>query len=430
MKTGTIVLIVKYFGSFYGCSEFICKIQVREMNRNNYTLKTDAGIPGSVIFALAVIAGVSVANLYYNQPLLETIRQDLDITITQSSRITLFTQMGYALGLFFIIPLADLVSRKKIIISNFLILLFSLMAIAVSSNIYVIHAASIVTGACSVIPQLFVPLTAQYSLPVNKERNVGIILSGLLSGILVSRVISGAVGELWGWRTMYFIASGLMVVSCIVILMILPPSETNFKGRYSELLKSIFVLYGKYPEMRIGPMRAGLMFGSFMCFWASLAFMMAEEPFCVGSDIVGLLGLCGLAGTITASTVGKYVPRYGVVKFNIAGAVMGIAAWLIFMFVGGSYVALILGIILIDIGSQFIQLSNQSTLFRLEPSASNRINTIFMTTFFIGGALGTFLSSFAWEYFGWTGVCISGISLTAASLAITLFTRKRMAGNP
>lgn len=116
------------------------------MNRNNYTLKTDAGIPGSVIFALAVIAGVSVANLYYNQPLLETIRQDLGITITQSSRITLFTQVGYALGLFFIIPLADLVSRKKIIISNFLILLFSLMAIAVSSNIYVIHAASIVTG--------------------------------------------------------------------------------------------------------------------------------------------------------------------------------------------------------------------------------------------------------------------------------------------
>lgn len=395
------------------------------MSRNRYTLKTDAGIPGSIIFALAVIAGISVANLYYNQPLLETIRQDLDISLSQSSRITLFTQIGYAGGLFFIIPLADLVSRKKIIISNFLILIFSLTAIAVSRNIHVIHEASFITGACSVIPQIFIPLTAQYSLPVNKERNVGIVLSGLLSGILVSRVISGAVGELWGWRTMYFIAAGLMLASGMIILRILPDSETNFKGTYRELLRSITVLYRKYPEMKINPMRAGLAFGSFMCFWASLAFKMAEEPFRAGSDIVGMLGLCGLAGTITASSVGKYIPRYGVFRFNAAGAILGIAAWLIFLFAGESYITLVLGIILIDIGVQFIQLSNQSTLFRLEPSASNRINTIFMTTFFLGGALGTLLSGITWEHFGWTGVCISGISLTSASLAITLLSRKR-----
>lgn len=384
-------------------------------------MKTDGGIPGGIIFALAVIAGISVANLYYNQPLLETIRQDLDISLSQSSRITLFTQIGYAGGLFFIIPLADLVSRKKIIISNFLILIFSLTAIAVSRNIHVIHAASFITGACSVIPQIFIPLTAQYSLPVNKERNVGIVLSGLLSGILVSRVISGAVGELWGWRTMYLIAAGLMLLSGMIILRILPDSETNFKGSYGELLRSIGILFRKYPEMKVNPIRAGLAFGSFMCFWASLAFKMAEEPFRAGSDIVGMLGLCGLAGTITASSVGKYIPRYGIFRFNAAGAILGIAAWLLFLFAGDSYITLVLGIILIDIGVQFIQLSNQSTLFRLEPSASNRINTIFMTTFFLGGALGTLLSGISWEHFGWTGVCVSGMALAASSLAITLF---------
>ena len=388
------------------------------------------GIPGYLLLILAVISGLAVANLYYNQPLLNEICSDLKVNEFTANLIPMVTQIGYACGLLFIIPLGDLYNRRRIIVVNFTLLSLSMASIALSGNIGLVLASSLITGICSVMPQIFIPIASQFSKPEHKSKNVGVLVSGLLTGILGSRVISGLVGEYWGWRTMYFIASGLMVVSCIVILMILPPSETNFKGRYGELLKSIFVLYGKYPEMRIGPMRAGLMFGSFMCFWASLAFMMAEEPFSVGSDIVGLLGLCGLAGTITASTVGKYVPRYGVVKFNIAGAVMGIAAWLIFMFVGGSYVALILGIILIDIGSQFIQLSNQSTLFRLEPSASNRINTIFMTTFFIGGALGTFLSSFAWEYFGWTGVCISGISLTAASLAITLFTRKRMAGNP
>lgn len=168
-------------------------------------LKDGGGIPNTLLYTLAIIAGISVANLYYNQPLLEMLRQDLHASTMEANHIALYTQIGYALGLLFIIPLADLFSRKRIILANFSILVVSLLAIATAGNIYTVHVFSLLTGICSVIPQIFIPLTAQYSLPENKNRNVGIVLSGLLTGILASRVVSGAVGEWLGWREMYYI---------------------------------------------------------------------------------------------------------------------------------------------------------------------------------------------------------------------------------
>lgn len=282
-------------------------------------LRDGGGIPNTLLYTLAIIAGISVANLYYNQPLLEMLRQDLHASTMEANHIALYTQIGYALGLLFIIPLADLFSRKRIILANFSVLVVSLLAIATAGSIYTVHVFSLLTGICSVIPQIFIPLTAQYSLPENKNRNVGIVLSGLLTGILASRVVSGAVGEWLGWREMYYIASGLMIVSAGIVLRILPPSRPNFQGTYGALMRSIFTLIRQYPALRIYAVRAAFAFGSFMCFWASLAFKMAEPPFYAGSNIVGMLGLCGVAGTLTASFVGAYIQRVGVRRFNYIG---------------------------------------------------------------------------------------------------------------
>lgn len=387
-------------------------------------LKENGGLPAHILWTLAIVAGISVANLYYNQPLLNVMRHELGVSEFKSNLIATITQVGYAIGLLFIVPLGDLFQRKKIILINFILLIFSLIAIAIAPNIYIIWAASLVTGICSMIPQIFVPIASQFSRPENKGRNVGIVISGLLTGILASRVVSGFVGEILGWREMYFIAAGLMLVCAIVVLKVLPDIRPTFQGKYTELMKSLFQLIKDYPVLRIYSIRAALAFGSFLAMWSCLAFKMGLAPFYANSDVIGILGLCGIAGALTASFVGKYVKTVGIRNFNFIGCTLIILSWASLYFWGNSYVGIIAGIILIDIGMQCIQLSNQTSIFEICPSASNRVNTIFMTTYFIGGSLGTFLAGSCWQVWQWAGVAGIGVTLTIISLAITVFTKK------
>lgn len=235
-------------------------------------LKENGGLPAHILWTLAIVAGVSVANIYYNQPLLNLIRQELGITEFSANLIAMITQVGYALGLLLIIPLGDLYPRKKIILANFALLICSLLTMAVSKDIHVIWAASLLTGIGSMIPQIFVPIASVFSRPENKGRNVGIVISGLLTGILASRVVSGYIGELLGWREMYYIAAGMMVVCAVVVLKVLPDIRPTFSGRYSDLMKSLFQLVRDYPELRIYSIRSALAFGSMLGMWSCLAF--------------------------------------------------------------------------------------------------------------------------------------------------------------
>ncbi len=386
-------------------------------------LVENGGVPASLLWTLAIIAGLSVANLYYNQPLLNRISADLGVTEFEANLIPMITQIGYALGLLFIIPLGDLYSRRTIITVNFVLLALSMCGIAASPSLCFVLAASLVTGVCSVIPQIFIPLVSQFSLPENKARNVGLMLSGLLTGILGSRVISGIVGEYFGWRTMYYIASAIMFLCVFVVLRVLPDMPSNFRGTYAGLMKSLGGLYMSRPTLRLVSVRAGLCFGSFLTLWACLAFKLSGEPFHAGNNIIGMLGLCGIAGALTASVVGSYVRRMGVRFFNYLGAVLMISAWVLMYFLQNHYVGYIVGIILMDIGMQCVQISNQTCALSLDIHASNRINTIFMTTYFLGGALGTLLAGTFWHSFGWAGVVFVGICLSGISLAVTAFTK-------
>lgn len=386
-------------------------------------LKENQGLPSSLLWTLAIIAGVSVANLYYNQPLLNRISRDLQISEFTANLIAMITQIGYAIGLLFIIPLGDLYKRKTIILINFAILVISLLTIALAPGIHLILLASLLTGVCSVMPQIFIPIAAQFSTPATKGRNVGIVLSGLLTGILASRVISGITGEYLGWRFIFFVAAALMVICGCVIVRVLPDIPSNFKGRYRDLMKSLFSLVVEYPQLRVSSFRASIAFGSFLALWSTLAFKMGQAPFFAGNNIIGLLGLCGIAGALTASFIGKYIHAVGVKRLNYIGCGLIFTAWLSAYWGQDSYAGIIASILLIDIGMQCIQLSNQTTIFALNPKASNRINTIFMTTYFIGGSLGTFLAGTFWHWFGWTGVVGTGIVLTACSLTINLFAK-------
>lgn len=387
-------------------------------------LKENEGIERSLLLTMAVIAGLTVANCYYNQPLLEMIRHDMGVSQHAANLITVVTQIGYALGLCFLIPMGDLYSRRRIIVINMSVAAVMAVIIAFAQKVWIVWGASLLLGACSVIPQFFIPIAGQYSEKKNKSRNMGIVLSGLLTGILASRVVSGYVGEWLGWREMFIIAALIMIVCMILTLKIMPQIGSNYVGTYRGLMKSVFHIVANNARIRLYAIRAAFSFGSMMAIWSCLAFRLAQAPFFSGSEMVGTLGMCGIAGALAASGLGKLVNQWGIRRMSLYGACLQLVAWTTAYLFGDTYMGLIVAIILVDIGLQCLQLSNQSGCIQEMPEASNRANTIFMTTYFIGGSFGTYCAGLAWTHEGWMGVCAVGAVLAAISLCITICSKK------
>lgn len=387
-------------------------------------LEKDHGIPRSVLFMMSVVSGLTVANLYYNQPLLEDIRRDVIATEMEANLITFVTQIGYALGLLLVVPLADMWSRRSIVSVSMIVAIAMSIIMATGGNIYLLWSASLVLGVSSVVPQIFVPMARLYSLPQNKARNMGYVLSGLLSGVLGARVLSGYVGDWFGWRTMYAVAAVIMLACLLTTLRMLPQMEPTYQGTFRGLMHSIITIYRQQSLIRLYSIRAAFAFGSMMSVWSCMAFHLAEKPFCAGSDAVGMLGLCGVAGAMTASGIGRYIPRLGIMRISLIGSLLQLLAWSVAYCCGYTYVGLIATIILVDIGAQCHQLSNQSGCLAQVPEATNRANTIFMFHLFIGGSIGTLFAGFSWQAMGWSGVCLSGLALALVSLGITGIFRK------
>ena len=384
-------------------------------------LEENGGIPAGTLLLMSAVAGLTVANLYYIQPLLEAIRADLGCSSTMANLITVVTQAGYALGLLLIVPMADMWSRRKITVSIMSIAALMAAGVALSHDIRTALAASFGLGLCSVIPQIFIPAAGLFSRPENKSRNMGYILSGLLTGILGARVISGYVGEWLGWRAMFAIAAVLMLVCMAVTHKTLPSMSNTFSGTYSRLLGSVWKIFTSRPDMRIYSLRGACSFGSMMAIWSCMAFHLAGEPFYAGSNTTGLLGLCGIVGAAAAGSIGKTVPRLGIRRMTLTGSLLQMAAWVQVIFSGDTYPGLIAAIILLEVGAQFQQLGNQSGCLQAIPEASNRSNTIFMTALFLGGSIATFCANLGWEHLGWNGVCLTGAVLSVLPL-LTVFT--------
>ena len=387
------------------------------------TLKENQGIPRSVLLLMAIMSGVTVANLYYNQPLLEMIRQDLGCNIIEANAVTVVSQMGYVLGLLFITPMADLYPHRRIVTVSLGTSAAACLMMASAKSIGAVWIASTLLGAGSVVAQLFIPIAGQYARPEHKARDIGIVLSGLLSGILLSRVVSGVAAEISGWRNVYVGASILMIVSIFVMLTQLPEMRRNFVGSYPQLIRSVIDIFLHQPRIRLNALRAALSMGSMLAVWACMAFHLAGAPFFAGSDAVGMMGLCGAAGALAAGGVGRLLPRLGLRRFCFIGTTLQMIAWGMAWQWGLTYLGLAVAIVVLDIGLQFMQVGNQSASIAELPEASNRINTIFMSTFFVGGCLGTFLAGLGWNAFGWPGVCLVGFLMAAASFLLTFAKR-------
>ena len=242
-------------------------------------LEPNGGIPRHILMMMAVLAGFTVANLYYNQALLELISQGVGITQSEANLITVITQVGYALGLLFIVPMADMMSVRRITTFAMSVAAASALSIAYANNVWVIWGASLTLGLCSIMPQLYIPMATLYSRPENKSQNMGYVASGLLTGILSARVISGYVGEWLGWRAMFIIVAGFMFLGLVITLVMMPQMRPLFQGSYKQLMQSVGSIFASHPRIRLYSLRPTLGFGSVLSVWSCLAFHLAEPPF-------------------------------------------------------------------------------------------------------------------------------------------------------
>ena len=379
----------------------------------------------SILWLMAIGTGLVVANNYYNQPLLGVIAKELGESESATSKVAMFTQMGYAAGLLLIIPLGDMFRRKKIILIDFFFIILSLVVFALSKSLIVMLAASFCIGLTSVVPQIFVPIAAQLSRPEEKGRNVGIVMSGLLIGILGSRVFSGVVGEYLGWRNVFFIAAGLMIILAVLIAWMLPNMQPTFKGTYGQLMGSVIRYARSIPSLQLASLRGALGFASFSAFWTTLTFRLQEAPYFQGSDVAGSLGLFGIAGALAATLVGQASGKVNKNKLIAIATFLMIVSWGVFGMGDSTYIGIIVGIILLDMGLQAMHVTNQTIVLSSHPEAANRLNTVYMVSYFIGGSIGTFVGGKAWGAYGWNGVVFTGAFFVSLCLVVHLIISRK-----
>ena len=362
-----------------------------------------------LVLVMAVTCAITLANLYYIQPLLGEIAATFRVTQVSVGFVAMLTQIGYALGMLCILPLADIREKRSLIIVMLLCAACSLTVMFFAPNIRVVALAAFAIGFTSVVPQLIVPLAAQLADPKERGKTIGTVMSGALIGILLSRTFSGLIGEYWGWRNVYLIAAGLMLLLAVSLRRLLPLCPSFSALRYGELFRSMAKLIKTQPVLREASLNGAMIFGAFSAFWTTLVFLLASPHYQLGADAAGLFGLVGVTGAAAAPIVGRIADRRSP-RFTVGISIVIIAvAYLCFWLFGFKLWGLIGGVILLDLGVQSGQVSNQSRVYALDEAARNRLNTVYMVSYFIGGALGSFLGSYNYAHFGWPGVCALGL---------------------
>ncbi|GAB3911810.1 MFS transporter [Mucilaginibacter boryungensis] len=378
-----------------------------------------------ILWIMTITTGFVVANIYYNQPLLNDIAVTYHISTAKVGQVAMITQVGYGIGLLFIVPLGDMFERRKLMLIDFVFMVTSLLVAAWAPNILVLLIASLFVGITSVIPQLMIPMAAHLAKPRERGKKIGFIMSGLLIGILLSRTVSGFVGEHFGWRTMFYIAAGMMLLIWLLVYLQLPKVEADYTGKYATLMRSLVKLFKEEPALRLASFRGALCFASFSAFWTTIVFLL-KQHFNLGSDVAGAFGLLGALGAVAAGLMGRLSDKTNAYKLSAFTIILIIVSFIVFMVWGYTLIGLAVGVILMDVGVQATHISNQAIIFALNPSARNRINTIYMVSYFIGGSLGTFLATIVWDKYQWNGVCTIGIALSSIVLVVHLLNHQKM----
>ncbi|MGX7173084.1 MFS transporter [Enterococcus ratti] len=365
----------------------------------------------SLILLLSITCGVVVANMYYIQPIGTKVAASLSVSTSAIGILTMLTQLGYAVGLLFLVPLGDVVDRPKLIIRMSALSAISLLAAFFAPSFTLFACASFLIGLLSIVPQVIIPYGAVLAGPKVRGKVIGTLLSGLLVGILLSRTISGLVASLFSWRMIYLFALVTVVLLTGLLYWKLPRTQTIAKTEFSYLdsLKSLPHLVKSQRLLREASISGFFMFGTFSIFWSTLIFYISSPVYHWGTFEAGILAVFGLSGAIAAPIVGRLADSYSERKIVGMGLVMQTISFIALLVAGGHLIVMLLAIILLDVGNQFGQVANQTRVQGLDETASNRNNTVFMFMYFIGGATGSLLGTAMWQHYGWVGV--TGIGL-------------------
>jgi predicted MFS family arabinose efflux permease len=376
---------------------------------------------------LATACGVSVANLYYAQPLLHAIAGTFHSGPSITALIVTGSQVGYALGLGLLVPIGDRMARRRLVPAVLAITAVGLVLAALSPNISVLIAVLVLVGLGSVAAQMLIPLAAELAGEGRRGAALGKVMSGLLIGILLARTLAGLVADVAGWRTVYFAAAALVVVLAVVLSRRLPRETRPATHSYPDLLRSVVALFRGEPLLRQRALYAALAFAAFSVFWTTVAFVLAGPPYHYSETVIGLFGLVGAAGAICANVAGRLADRGFVAQLSISFAALILLSFGVLFEGRHALWAMILGIVLLDVGTQGMAVTNQSIIYRLTPDAGSRVNSAYMVVNFSGGAVGSAVAGTVYATEGWGGVCALGGGIGALTVILVVASAFRRA---
>jgi predicted MFS family arabinose efflux permease len=383
-----------------------------------------------LVLLLAASTGVAVATNYYAQPLLATIGHSLHLGGGSAGLIVTASQVGYAAGLVFLVPLGDLVERRRLVVVMCLLAAGGLVGAAASPNLAVLFSFAAFVGVNSVVAQVLVAYAATIAGDAERGKVVGTVMSGLLLGILLARTVAGYVAAASSWRVVYVAAACLMAVLAVVLWRGLPRYRAELDLTYPKVLASVVAIFRNEPVLRRRSIYGGLSFAAFSILWTSLAFLLAAPPYRYGAGTIGLFGLAGVAGALMASVAGRFADAGRQQVLTVVTAIFMTVAFVLLLVGSRNVVVLIGGIVLLDLGCQGIHITNQSEIYALAGNARNRVNSAYMTCYFTGGTLGSIGSALIYGRFGWDGVAAFGISVAGLAFLFSLGDgrfRRRMA---
>lgn len=373
---------------------------------------------------LSVTCALTVANVYFAQPLLDAMAQSLAVDSGVIGVVVTATQAGYALGLLLIVPLGDLVNRKRLVLSQTAMSAFALAAVGASPSWLALVGALIIVGLMAVVVQVLVAYAAVLAEPSQRGQIVGTVTSGIVLGILLARFASGIVADLAGWRAVYFVSSGLMFTLCAVLWKSLPDAPwPHCSGSYLDLISSVFKLMISEPVLRIRGGLALLIFAAFSVLWTAMVLPLSAPPLSLSHTVIGLFSLAGVAGALAARRAGRWADQ-GLGQ-RVTGIALGVLtfSWLPIGFAQTSLLAFVCGVILLDFAVQAVHVTSQNLIFAARPDAQSRMVGAYMCFYSIGSASGAVAATQTYARWGWLAVSLLGASISAAALILWFLTR-------
>ena len=374
---------------------------------------------------LALACGVTIANIYYAQPLLHTIARGFGASQSAAGLIVTATQAGFAAGLLLIVPLGDISARRPMFTTLLAADAAALAASAAAPALPVLAGLAALVGLTTVVVQMIIPYAATLASDSERAGVIGTLMGGLLMGVLVSRAFAGLVASAAGWRGVYAVAAGLMTVMALAIRRLMPPGEREVAARYAAQLRAIARLAASTPVLRWRSLIGAAQFAAFSCFWTTVTFLLTGRPYGYSQAGIGLFALVGAAGASCALIGGRQLDRCRNLRWPVTGAAAGLLLASFGLLAAGAHglIWLVAGALLMDACSQAVHVTNQAVIYDLAGSARSRITTIYMTTYFIGGALGTATGAVAYDHYGWNGACGAGAGFCGIGLLAWLATR-------